>query len=74
MKDEVNPGIWIILGSFFILVGLMATSTLAQLMSLEREFDGSGEIKYVLAGIVALCYSVGIYVIYKPIKEHVMHG
>lgn len=73
MKDEMNPGIRIILGSFLILVGLMATSTFMQMMSLERNFDGSGEMRYILAGISIFFYSAGIYLIYKPIKEYVMH-
>lgn len=73
MNDEVNPGIWILLGSFFVFVGLMVTSTFAQLMSLERDFDGRSELKYILAGILILCYLVGIYLMYKPIREYVMH-
>ena len=73
MNDEMNPGIRIILGSFFILVGLMATSTFMQLMLLERGFNGSSELKYILAGISMSCYLAGIYLMYKPIKEYVMH-
>lgn len=71
MKDELNPGIKILFGSFFILIGLGVTSTLLQLISLEYHFEGSILLKCILAGVAILLYTTGICLIYRPLGEYI---